>query len=205
MSCSYTYFPQEVVKRAKLPNLLVQERIVEDVRDEDGLSARVRYGYQMEMEFHIASHYTTHLQHFFWRETLLRLMITYRDHLQISGRMLRNLVKVLQYMDNVFNVIAREARKFENAEGKRRSNWRSVTFDKYLAIEYHVRRHEPALVRQWQRNNGDVVLDRVNVADISKSTSRSYVCMHQLRFRLASISFGHRWEVDWRAYAIPDP
>lgn len=202
MSCSYTYFPQEVVKRAKLPNLLVQERKVEDVRDEDGLSARVRYGDQME--FCILSHYTKHLQHFFWRETLLRLVISYRDHLQISGRMLRNLVKVLQYMDNVFNVIAKEARKFKDAEGKCRSNWHSVTFDKYLAIEYHVRRHELALVREWQRNNGDVVLDRVNVADISKSTSHSYVCMHQIRFRLASISFGNRWEVDWRAYAIPD-
>ena len=72
-------------------------------------------------------------------------------------------------MDNIFNVIKKETRKFQQVKVKHQSNWCSVTMDKYSTIEYHVQQHERALMREWQHRNRDDILDHVNVADISKS------------------------------------
>lgn len=84
---------------------------------------------------------------FLWREAVIRLILRFRDQLSLEKPLEDNLIFILQYMDNVFKRVSQEASGLQGTE----ADFHSTTFDEYLLIEYHVRRHEPVEIRKFRR------------------------------------------------------
>jgi len=62
--------------------------------------------------------------------------------------------KNIVYIDRVLDAIWEEA--FDATEnGDMKGSWRSVTFDEWLDIEWHVKRHNPEAVRLFLSDGGD--------------------------------------------------
>ncbi|KAI6155863.1 hypothetical protein BKA82DRAFT_4011275 [Pisolithus tinctorius] len=110
-------------------------------------------------------HYYEPIQAFTWREKAIRLVLRFKKkgEVQVEEPLVENLTMILAYMNRVFVQVVVEAKKVKRTD--RTLDWRSPTFDNYLLIEYFVRRHEPAQVRNYRRNN-DHNINRASIAEV---------------------------------------
>ncbi|KAI6140227.1 hypothetical protein BKA82DRAFT_4019520 [Pisolithus tinctorius] len=95
----------------------------------------------------------------------IRLVLRFKKkgEVQVEEPLVENLTMILAYMNRVFVQVVVEAKKVKRTD--RTLDWRSPTFDNYLLIEYFVRRHEPAQVRNYRRNN-DHNINRASIAEV---------------------------------------
>ncbi|KAI5985434.1 hypothetical protein F5J12DRAFT_787394 [Pisolithus orientalis] len=91
----------------------------------------------------LPAHYYEHLQAFFWREKVIRLVLQFQEELEVQDLLKVNLTLILIYMDRVFTQMVREAKSTKRDACV--PDWCSPTFDNYILIEYHVEHHEPEM------------------------------------------------------------
>ncbi|KAI6014166.1 hypothetical protein EDC04DRAFT_3094136, partial [Pisolithus marmoratus] len=81
-------------------------------------------------------------------------MLSFARQLELDSPWEVALSKILVYMYRVWQESEKEAAEEEKiaAVQKREldDQWRSKTLDKYLGIEFYIRRHEPAIVREFR-------------------------------------------------------
>ncbi|KAI6137533.1 hypothetical protein BKA82DRAFT_4023803 [Pisolithus tinctorius] len=110
-------------------------------------------------------HYYEPIQAFTWRGKAIQLVLRFKKkgEVEVEEPLVENLTMILAYMNRVFVQVIVEAKKVKCTD--RTLDWCSPTFDNYLPIEYFVRRHEPAQVRNYRRNN-DHNINRASIAEV---------------------------------------
>ncbi|KAI6157342.1 hypothetical protein BKA82DRAFT_4346438 [Pisolithus tinctorius] len=110
----------------------------------------------------LPGHYYEHLQAFFWREKVIRLVLEFKEH-EVQDPLKENLTLILVYMDRIFTQVVREAKSIKGDACA--PDWHSPTFDNYLLIKYHVKHHEPEMVREYRQKNA-CNINMENIEDV---------------------------------------
>ena len=143
------YYPNKAPTDQTLRRLLRTHRRVRI----DTHSASIQVIQDSVVVLSLPTSYRVHIQRFVWRERAIRLVLDHAEELELADDLEVNLSMIMLYMDNVFRRIATESTSAFVQE----PTYRSTTFDSYLLTEYHIRRHEPMYVREWRRDNDDVL------------------------------------------------
>ncbi|KAF8435842.1 hypothetical protein L210DRAFT_934798 [Boletus edulis BED1] len=150
------YYPDHVPGKVKLARLLKMKRDVVTYENSSNFAVHSRG----QPTCFLPGYYLDHMNRFIWREEAIRLVLQFRNQLDISDELEGNLKMVLWYMDDVFDRILAETEGNSVAYAILHSD----IFDSYSVIEFFVRRHEPKSVVTFRRRE-DINLDRARIDD----------------------------------------
>lgn len=87
----------------------------------------------------------------------MSMVLSFAWQLELDSSWKMALSRILVYMYKVWQESEKEAAEEENIAAVQKraldDQWRSMTLDRYLGIEFYIRRHEPAIVREFRRSH----------------------------------------------------
>lgn len=150
-------FPIEVPDQRLLSFIVARRYIPDDRCNNDGffnVNTCDRTGKKVDKPLQVPRYYLDHLRHFTWRHHVYMELNDRAVALNLDHGLQQLLQKYIFYMNGILQGLLGPVRKHHNDV-----TFRSRLFDGYLAVEYHVGRHEFDIVGAWRDQHPDVLLE----------------------------------------------